>query len=57
MITVALPAVLLTIASLLPVRITVKYSAPSTLVSAMMVIVVQALVSPGWKVPIVMVKE
>lgn len=57
MITVALPAVLLMMASPLSVKKTVKYSEPSTLVSAMMVIVVQALVSPDWIVTIVMVKE
>ena len=57
MTTVASPAVLLTIASLLPARLTEKYSAPSTLVSGRMVIVVQAFVSPDSNDPIVMVKE
>ena len=57
MITVALAAVLLIITSLLPIRLTVKYSVPSTLVLVKRVILVHALVSPVWNNPTGVVKE
>ena len=48
--TVAVLAVLLTTTTPVPVRVTVKFSVSSTMVSSWIGIFLQALVSPAWKV-------
>ena len=50
--TVVVPVVLLTSTSPLPVRVTVKVSVPSTLLSPRIVMLVQDCVSPLWNDPI-----